>query len=219
MKKTFFSGLAILLPLFITFYVLFFFIHLCTRPFRTIVETSLLDLNIFQEGFWIFNHEQVLGFFTNAIILVFLASLLLFIGYLGCFVFMHSIIKWAEKLLLKIPFVNKIYKACRDVVKMIFSPNNVSFTDVVWAPFPDKDKKALGLVSNVYEFPDPENRGRHFVPILMPETPNPTVGFLLLLPKENLVYTKLSPEEAMKWIISCGSSESFKVISSLNQAK
>ncbi|NGX35375.1 MAG: hypothetical protein K1000chlam1_00198, partial [Candidatus Anoxychlamydiales bacterium] len=115
-----------------------------------------------------------------------------------------ALIKISDKVLHKIPLVNKVYKTTQEIVKTLFITDKDSFKQVVMAPFPYKGLYSLGLVSR----PSPETCSNavneELISVFVPTTPNPTTGFLLLFKKDDLIYLDMKTEDAIKYIVSCG---------------
>ncbi len=212
MKQRFLTGLIIILPVTITVWVISFLVRLCTKPFETAAAAILEKFNLFQTGWWIFSEEQVVHAATTIFILISLVVVLFVIGYIGQWVFFHVVIKWIDRMMLQVPLVNKVYRACREFTDVLFSPKSTSFSQVVWSPFPTPQQGAIGLVTNEVLLPMPNGEKRPFTAVLIPGTPNPTVGFLIMCPKETITPTPLGIDTAMKWVISCGSSETKAVM-------
>ena len=207
MKRLFLSGLIIILPIAITGWVISLLIGLCTKPFRSAVEALLSDFSPVQTGWWLFSREQVFQAATTFSILIGLILFLFLIGLVSRWLFLHVLIKGLDHLMLKIPIVNKVYRACREFTDILFSSKSTSFSQVVWAPFPTAQQNAVGLVTNELTLPAPDGTTQTFTSVLIPGTPNPTVGFLVLCPKNSLTPTSIGVDSAIKWVISCGSSE------------
>ncbi len=214
MKQRFLTGLIIILPLTITVWVIAFLIQLCTKPFQRAAEAILEKYDLFQTGWWIFSETQVIHAVAIIFILISLVLFLFCIGFIGQWLFFHVLIKEIDRMMLRIPLVNKVYKACREFTDVLFSPKNNSFSKVVWAPFPTTQQNAIGLVTNDVYLPIPGKEQQPFSAVLIPGTPNPTVGFLVMCPKDTLTPTSLRVDTAMKWVISCGSSEAISVMES-----
>jgi uncharacterized membrane protein len=212
MKQRFLTGLIIILPVTITIWVISFLVHLCTKPFQNAASAILERYDLFQSGWWIFSEEQVLRAATTFSILISLVIVLFIIGFIGQWFFFHIIIKGIDRMMLQVPLVNKVYRACREFTDVLFSSKSSSFSKVVWAPFPTSQQGAIGLVTNEIVLPLPNGEKKAFTTVLIPGTPNPTVGFLVMCPKETLTPTALGPDTAMKWVISCGSSETTHIM-------
>lgn len=198
MKKYFITGLVILLPLTLTLLIVFFAVNFLTKPFMGFVTKFLSETKMHAI------HPHLLKYGSQIIILI---GLLLFTFILGIFArwfIFNSLIKFSDKILHKIPLVNKVYKTTQDIVKTLFITDKNSFKQVVMAPFPRKGLYSIGFVSR--KAPDVcRNKTKEdLISVFIPTTPNPTTGFLLLFKKEELKYLKMKTEEAIKYIVSCG---------------
>jgi uncharacterized membrane protein len=196
MKKYFITGLVILLPLAVTIAVIVFLINFLTKPFIGVVCSFLSHLNIINEGFLFLSPEQLLKYGSQLLILIFLFFVTLLLGYIARWFFINTILKVGDKILHRIPIVNTVYKTTQDIINTLFVSDKNSFQQVVLVPFPRPGVYVLGLISR--ESPKICSEA------LIPTTPNPTTGFLLMFKKEDLVFIDMRPEDAIKYIVSCG---------------
>src|ERR1700733_7818821 len=113
-KKHFLTGLAVLLPLVITFWIIALIVNLLTTPFQNFVEEVLRYYGLADASFLFFNSEQMLGFFSKLLILITLIVGTLLIGLLGRMFLMHYVIKLSDSVMQRIPILNKVYKAVQD---------------------------------------------------------------------------------------------------------
>ncbi len=204
MKKFFFTGLAILLPLAFTFLVVKFIVDFLTMPFLGVMQETLGKVPFFERSFWIFSSQQVLLYLSRILILVSLLAFTILLGMLGRWFFLRSIFQIAELVLDRIPLVNKIYKASREVFRTLLSSSNNSFKEVVLIPFPSSEGRTLGFISG--DAPDicSEHMGEPCVSVFVPTTPNPTSGFLMMFKKSEVESVPMKVDEAIRFIISCG---------------
>lgn len=202
MKKYFTTGLAILLPLILTALIVLFLINLLTKPFLGITENvvnHLIDLPYVSYGY-----PGVIVFLSKVLILCGMILFVLLIGILGKLFLIDYLFKLGDKVFHNVPLINKIYKACQDVVHSLFSSSSKSFSQVVFVPFPLANTLSVGLITkesiSINSRPDYTN----LVPVFVPGTPNPSVGFLLMFRRDQLVFVNMRVEEAMKFVVSCG---------------
>lgn len=204
MKKSFITGLVILLPLALTLTILMFFINLFTGPFVGVVREFLESHNLFQKGFLFLSASQIQQYFSKFLILIFLFFFTVLLGVLTRWVVVHYLIRLGDYIFHRIPFVRSIYKTSQDVIKTIFTSSTKSFKQVVLAPFPNPQTYSMGLLTGEHvsqiEGLDKEKR----VAVFVPTTPNPTSGFLMIFKSKDLIYLDISVEDAFKYIISCG---------------
>lgn len=204
MKKHFLTGLIILLPVAITIAVVGYLINFFTGPFVAGVASSLKQLGIINNGFLFLSHDQVVIYTSKLLILICLFFVIVLLGMLTRWYFIRFALSFWDKMLHKIPVVSTVYKITQEIIKSFFTPDNTAFRQVVLAPFPRKDMFVLGLVSGKAPAICSETFGSPLISVLIPTTPNPTTGFLLMYKSEDLIYIDMKPEEAIKYIISCG---------------
>ncbi len=199
MKKYFLTGLATLLPLAVTIYVVQFFVNFLTRPFMGIV-TRLLD------KIWFFGvvPTPAARIISEVLILIGLFGFTILLGAIARWFFVKTLISVGDSILRRIPFLNKVYKTTKDIIEILFASKKKSFKEVVMVRFPNQNCYSLGLISN--DAPDtianlsPET----LVSVFLPTTPNPTTGFLIVSPRSELILLDMKTDEAIKYVLSCG---------------
>jgi uncharacterized membrane protein len=204
MKKSFTTGLIILLPIFLTFLIVNFLINFLTAPFLRLTETVLAPLYFLHQPFFFLDASTVVLIACKTLILLSLFGFVLLVGWLGHVFLMNYLFRIGSYLIYNLPVVNKIYKACQDVVDSLFSSSH-SFSQVVLVPFPYADRLSLGLMIQNHEQMEVKNRaGCILTPVFVPSLPNPSTGFILLFKKERVIAIDMKVEEAMKCVVSCG---------------
>lgn len=203
-KKSFITGLVILLPLAVTLAVIGFIINLLTQPFIGMVSSFIARFNIANTGFLFLSPEQVLKYSSQIIILVLLFFLTVMLGMLTRWFVIHSLINFSHRIILRIPLVNTVYKTSRDIIERLMVSDKKSFQKVVMVAFPRPGTYVLGLVAREAPHVCSRTTGEELISVLVPTTPNPTTGFLLMLKKEELIHVDMKPEDAIKFILSCG---------------
>lgn len=201
MKKYFFTGLALLLPLAVTIGIVVFLVNLLTTPFLGITQTFLEHLNLFQSGFLFLDKEQIIFIFSQILILVILFIGTILLGMLTRWVVVNYFLNLGDGLIQRIPLINTIYKASREMIGGIFSPGKRSFKRVVMVPFPHSDSLGIGFVTHE-EVQGPG--GKKLIAVFIPTTPNPTSGFLMFFTEDKTIPIDMSVEDALKYTISCG---------------
>ncbi|OGN59202.1 MAG: hypothetical protein A3F40_03105 [Chlamydiae bacterium RIFCSPHIGHO2_12_FULL_27_8] len=204
MKKYFITGLVILLPLTLTVLIVFFVLNFLTKPFMGIITKIFSTINLGKFHTQIFSHEQIVKFASQIIIVIGIVILTIILGVLARWFIFKWLIKTSDRILHKIPLINKVYKTTQDIVKTIFVTDKNSFKQVVMVPFPHKGIYCIGLVSRGAPSTCSKSANEELISVFVPTTPNPTTGFLLLYKKEDLVYTDMHTEDAVKYIVSCG---------------
>lgn len=202
-KGYFITGLALLLPLALTLAIVTFLFNLLTEPFVGIVKSILGHYNLLESGILFLTADQVQKLFSQIIILVLLFFLTVSLGLVARWFFFHYLLRFWERIVAKIPFINGVYKTCSDIIQTLFASSSHSFKQVVMVPYPSAGMYAIGLVtkeniSGIGPINEP------LAAVFIPTTPNPTSGFLILFKEKDLVYLDMKVEEALKYVISCG---------------
>lgn len=204
MKKYFTTGLGLLLPVILTFLIVGFLINLLTKPFLSITETILIQSNLFTQPFLFLSETSLILITSKIIILLVIFFVVLIIGLIGRLFLIKYIFQFGDYLLHRVPVINKVYKATQDVVNSLFSSSSTSFSQVVFVPFPSTQNLSIGLVTKDALLVNTGYGDEEVVPVYIPGTPNPTVGFMLMFKKNQLIYSTMKADEAMKFVVSCG---------------
>jgi uncharacterized membrane protein len=198
-RASFLTGLAIVLPTVITLAVVRWL-------FGTIANITDLLL-IFLPTRW--THQQdglgPMQWYWSVIALILAALLTAFIGQLARYYIGKRMIRAIDLLMLRVPLLNKIYGTIKQVNEAFSSTNKSSFKQVVLVDFPQPGQKAMGFVTADQSLDlslDPHQR---ILSVFVPTTPNPTGGFLLLIPENQVTKLDMSVADGIKFIISLGS--------------
>lgn len=204
MKKYFITGLVILLPATVTIAILIFVVNFLTKPFVGFVTKILSQTKVKDLSFYFFSSEQVIRYGSELLIIIALVLATLIIGFITQWFFINALVSLGDRILKRIPIINKVYKTTQDIIKTVFITDKKSFKQVVLVPFPDKTTYSMGLVSRPSPEVCSEAKGSELITVLIPTTPNPTSGFLLMFKKEDLIYLDIKTEDAIKYLVSCG---------------
>jgi uncharacterized membrane protein len=189
-RRYFIAGLLVLLPIWVTFLIIKFMVDLVDE------SLSLLPYRA--------NPDVLFGIHIPGLGLIFTIAIVLITGMLVTnFIGTWFLTVW-EGLLTKIPLVRSIYMAVKQVLNTLFSPSDKSFRRVLLIEYPRKGIWTIAFQTGAgFPIPDSQNL-EDLVTVFVPTTPNPTAGFLLLVPKKQVVELKMSIEQAIKYIISLG---------------
>lgn len=204
MKKYFLTGLVILLPVAVTIAVILFLVNFFTEPFIGVVSDFIHKWNLFPNGFLLMKQETIILYGSKVIILILLFTSTVLLGIFTRWFFINSLFKLCDKVLHRIPLINTVYKTSQDIIKTLFVSDKNSFKQVVMVPFPRPGVYAVGLIARDSPAICSATVQSSLVSVLIPTTPNPTTGFLLMFKKEELIPIDMRPEEAIKYIVSCG---------------
>lgn len=204
LKKYFLTGLAIFLPIVATLAILGWVIRLLTNPFIGGVSRLLEQFNIINTGFLFLSPEETIRLGSQLLILIFLFFFIVLLGAVTRFFFVTSLLDLGDRTLQRIPIVRSIYKTLREIVQSLFSPDSKSFNQVALVPFPQPGVYAIGLVAGDAPASCSKALNEELISVLIPTTPTPTAGYTLMYKKRDLIYLDMKPDEAIKYIISCG---------------
>ena len=141
--------------------------------------------------------------------LIIVLAVLFFLGVLTKITLGRKVIEKAQALLLKLPLVNFIYSTCKQIGDTIMSSKSGNmFQQVVLFEYPRKGCWAIGFMTNE-NTPENSEAARRLgkgdlISVFMPTTPNPTSGFLMLIPRDECIMLDMSVSDAMRLIVSCG---------------
>jgi uncharacterized membrane protein len=131
-------------------------------------------------------------------------SLICGVGLLARNYFGRKMIEWVDSALMHVPFLNKIYGATKQVNDALTSGNKNSFKTVVLVEFPHAGSYSMGFLTSEEPLEKAIGVKENLVCVYVPTTPNPTGGFLLLVPNEKVVRLQMSVADGIKYIISLG---------------
>ncbi|MEZ4650297.1 MAG: DUF502 domain-containing protein [Candidatus Eisenbacteria bacterium] len=112
----------------------------------------------------------------------------------------RTLLYYAERVLLKLPFLKDVYGSSKTIMETFTNPSGKGFKRVVSFEYPRRGCRAFGFVTNEVELPD----GSFELAVFLPTTPNPTSGYLLFLPSTDVEETTMTVDEAVKLIVSGG---------------
>jgi uncharacterized membrane protein len=187
LRTKIFAGILVILPLGITFFILKF-------VFNTL--DGILDPLMPRLTVYLFNRDYlipglgIIGFFL----------LLYLFGVIATNVLGRKLVNWADRLFTNIPVVKNIYLSSKQLTDAFSATRKGSFRQAVFVEFPQEGNYVIGFVTN--ELTDLERQTK--VTVFVPTAFVPPQGFLLFLPKEKILPSQLTIEEAIKAIMSVG---------------
>ena len=196
-QSLFIAGVLTLLPLWLTWVMLSFIFGLLSKASAPVVTPVLESIAASNPG--------ALGWVTQPWVMsgVALFATLLFILFTGLMarrVIGQTLLRWFEGVIQRIPLANTIYGSVRQLLDILQTkPGGTQ--RVVLIDFPNRDMKTLGMVTRVIREKD---TGRELAAVYVPTTPNPTSGYLEIVPVEYLTPTDWTVDQAMSFIISGG---------------
>ncbi|RXR08432.1 DUF502 domain-containing protein [Pseudoxanthomonas composti] len=196
LQKLFLTGLLTLLPIWLTWVVIkFVFVLLSdiSRPLIVPLSEQIAESDPglgWVKALWV---QDVVALIATLLVI-------LLVGVLARRVIGQQLLRWFEALIRRIPLASTIYNSARQLLDMLDTKPG-STQRVVLIDFPHRDMKSVGLVTRVMR---EEGTGRELAAVYVPTTPNPTSGYLEIVPVELLTPTDWSVDQAMSFIISGG---------------
>jgi uncharacterized membrane protein len=203
-KRYFLTGLALLLPIVVTIWIIIFFINILTRPFQQFAAEILRYYGLLDRSFLFLSSEQFLQLISKGLVILAIVAVTILVGFLTRVFIANYCIRLGDKIMHRIPIINKIYKAVQDVVQTLLEKKRQSFTQVVLVPFPHKGSYSIGMVTRECLDEDSDEEHAGLISVFVPATPNPTMGFMLFFKREQLLFVDMKVEDALRTIISCG---------------
>ncbi|PJD91467.1 MAG: hypothetical protein CK424_06540 [Legionella sp.] len=184
------AGLVVWLPILLTIWILGFIVELLDR------SVALLP-NAYQP-------VHVFGVNLPGLGVVFSLIILLATGVFATNFLGQRLVRWSELFLDKIPLVRSIYNTSKQMIQAVFSTNSQAFRKVVMVEYPRKGMWTLAFQTGTTSQELTQDLGNDIISIFVPTTPNPTAGFLLMVPRCEVKELSMSVEDALKHIISLG---------------
>ena len=195
LRTAFLSGLILLAPLAVTWLVFSWLIDRVGGAFRPI--------------FFFYLPETLSGYPGVSLLLDVLTTLLVLalitlLGYVSRYVIIHYFARLTERLIGNIPGVNTVYRSVKQIVDTFSAQKRNVFEKVVLVEFPRKGMYAIGFLTNRAQGEVQARTAEEVWTVFIPTTPNPTSGFLIMVPREQITELDMSVGDAMKLVISGG---------------
>ena len=187
-RNYFIAGIVVLIPIGITLYITLFIIT---------VSSKILPNEI--------NPNHYLPYNIPGLEIIISILLITFIGWLSLSFLGKKLLNLFNGILKKIPILRTIYSAIGQMTSS-FTKNDKNDKNVVLVEYPRKGSWAVGFATKENKGEIKNKTKKELINVFVPTTPNPTSGFLLMFPKEDVIYLDLTFEEASKFIVSAGTS-------------
>jgi uncharacterized membrane protein len=186
-----FTGLLVVLPIALSVAITIWLFKLLTNWIFALLPSAILSHKLL----------KVLVRLSIPVVFVFI---LMLIGMFARIVFIRKIFALGEKILVKIPLFNKIYISVKQLSEAIIPSDKNLFNRVVLVQFPQKGSYSLGFVTSKAKGEIQKKTREEVVNVFVPTTPNPTSGFLMFIPENDLIGLEMSVEDGLKLVISGG---------------
>jgi uncharacterized membrane protein len=192
LRNAFLSGFVLLAPLFVTCWVLFLLFENIGGFFRPLLQPFVPER--FRD------YDIIWNIFATFIALAGITVL----GYLSRYVLGKYFGGLAERFIQTIPGISGVYNTVKQLVATFSTQNRSLFSKVVLVEFPRKGVHTIGFLTSKIQGEAQARVGTELWSVFVPTTPNPTGGYLLLVPKNEIVELDMSVGDGMKLVISGG---------------
>ena len=186
-RNNFIAGIVVLIPIGITLYLTLFFIK---------ISSKILPNEI--------NPNHYLPYNIPGLEILISVLIITLIGWISLSFIGKKLFNFFESVLNKIPILRTIYSAVDQLIET-FTKTKSNKKNVVLIEYPRKGVWAVGFATKENTGIIKDKTGQDLINVFVPTTPNPTSGFLLMFPKNDVIYLDISFEEASKFIVSAGS--------------
>jgi uncharacterized membrane protein len=188
LRNYFITGIVVLIPIGFTLYLTKFIIN---------ISSNIIPQNI--------NPNSYLPYAIPGIEIVISIFFITIVGGLSLSFLGKRVLKFIDDLFKKIPFLRTIYSAILQMTESFSSKDN-NKKSVVLVEYPRKGVWAVGFATKKNKGQMAKKTNKHLINVFVPTTPNPTSGFLLMFPVDEVIHLDMSFEEASKFIVSAGTS-------------
>ena len=190
LRNYFLAGIVVLVPIGFTLYLTIFLIK---------ISSKLLPNEI--------NPNNYLPFSIPGLEILLSVIIIIIVGGISLSFFGKRIVSLINDIFKKIPILRTIYSAIGQMTQS-FTSTGKDKKSVVLVEYPKKGSWAVGFATKENEGEISKKVNKQMINVFVPTTPNPTSGFLLMYPKDEVIYLDMSFEEASKFIVSAGTSDS-----------
>ncbi len=194
-RNAFVTGLLLLSPLAVTWLVFSWLVGQVGGSFRPYFFFFVPEALLSQPGLYLA---------WNLLATIIVVALITLLGYASRYVFSHYFGHLAERFILSIPGVNTVYKTVKQIVETFTADKRQIFSKAVMIQFPRQGLWSVGFLTNKAQGEPQAKTNDEVWTVFIPTTPNPTTGFLVMLPMGEIIELDMSVGEAMKLIISGG---------------
>jgi len=193
LRSSFFTGIVVIAPVSLTIWLLWTVVGWVDSVVLPLVPHTI-------------SPEQYFGINLRGIGLIFFLLFTIVIGWIAKGIIGRSLIGFAENLVNRMPVVRTIYSGIKQISETVFAQSERSFEKACLIQYPRRGIWAIGFISTTAkgEVSAHANTGSALMSVFLPTTPNPTSGFLLFVPQDDVIELEMSVEDAAKLVISAG---------------
>lgn len=195
LRNWFLAGIIITAPIGLTIYLVVITIEAIDRNVKSLIPLGLEPERLLPAN---------LPFSVPGLGVIGAVILLTLIGFVFTNFLGRSLLHFSESLVARMPVIRGLYGALKQIIETVFSQSGQSFRQVALVPWPAKGSWTIAFVTGEQTGEVGNRLGRDVVACYVPTTPNPTGGYMVYFPREDIQVLSMSVDQAMKLIISCG---------------
>ena len=189
LRNYFITGVLVLIPIGVTVYLTLFFIKI----FAKILPQEI-------------NPNNYLPYSIPGLEIIISIIVITVIGWLSLSFLGKKLVKFVNDIFKRIPFLRTVYSAIGQMTQSFAQSRKSKKKSVVLVEYPRKGSWAVGFATQENTGEIASKTNKNLINVFVPTTPNPTSGFLLMFPKDEIIYLDMSFEDASKFIVSAGTS-------------
>lgn len=186
-----FAGILVTAPISITFYLAWLFINAIDGLVAGVIPAR-------------YNPETYMPFSVPGIGLLVVLLFLVFVGMFAAGFVGRMVVRLGEAIVARMPVIRGIYSALKQIFETVLANQSNAFREVVLVEYPRRGIWAIGFITGTTEGEIQNLTADEVVNVFLPTTPNPTSGFLLFVPRSDLVRLNMGVEEGIKMVVSGG---------------
>ncbi|MDQ8203630.1 DUF502 domain-containing protein [Pelagicoccus sp. SDUM812003] len=194
-RKSFFSGIVLLAPIGITFFVFNWLVIKIGGSARDQLLFFIPEDLISRQG---------LGMLWNTLATIIVLTFITVLGFMSRYFIAKYLINLGDRFLNNVPIINTVYTSVKQIVETFSSQNRAVFQKVVLIEFPKAGCHAIGFLTGTSKGEVQYRTEKDLHNVFVPTTPNPTSGFLVMLPESEITVLDMTVGQGMKLIISGG---------------
>ena len=191
LRRYFLAGIFVTAPISLTIYLTYIFLTYIDVRVSKLLPTELYN--------YLYGHTTIPGLGLLVAVAFFIT-----VGWFATNVLGRLFIRLTEYIVDRMPVVRTIYSAIKQIFQTIMASKSQAFREVVMLEYPRPGVYSIGFVTGISEGEVQEVTKAETVNVFVPTTPNPTSGYLLFVPKSELIYLEMSVEEGVKLVVSAG---------------
>ena len=191
LRRWFFTGLLVTAPILLTVYITWLIIDIIDGYMESLLPSHL-------------NPQNYVSFPLPGFGIIVGAVLIILIGALATGLVGRSLVRLGESMVSRLPVVRSVYGATKQIMETVMASQSNAFREVVLIEYPRRDIWAVGFVTGTTRGEVQNISQEQLVNVFVPTTPNPTSGFLLFVPRAEIVSLDMGVEEAVKMVVSAG---------------